>query len=85
MLLCSLCDAEYLAQYEERNSVDNSMEGYKIDVNAVLELFKASHVKIFPEEEVLDKLNSWTSHFLREELSTFMTNDLQNVFKEVYS
>ncbi|XP_039113755.1 ent-kaur-16-ene synthase, chloroplastic-like [Dioscorea cayenensis subsp. rotundata] len=75
--------SEYLAQYEERNSVDNSMEGYKIDVNAVLELFKASHVKIFPPEEVLDKLNSWTSHFLREELSTFMTNDLQNVFKEV--
>ena len=61
------------------------MEGYKVDVNAVLELYKASQVKVLLEEEVLDKLNSWTSSYLREELSTYMTNDLQNVFKEVYS
>lgn len=61
------------------------MEGYLKDVNAVLELYKASQVKIFAEEKVLDKLKSWTSHFLREELSTYMTNDHRNVFKEVHS
>ncbi|KAH7654576.1 Ent-kaurene synthase protein [Dioscorea alata] len=75
--------SEYLAQYDEKSTFDNSMEGYLKDVNAVLELYKASQVKIFAEEEVLDKLKSWTSHFLREELSTYMTNDHRNVFKEV--
>ncbi|KAM0950838.1 putative ent-kaurene synthase [Dioscorea sansibarensis] len=75
--------SENLAKYDERSSFDHSMERYKEDVNAVLELYKASQVKVLLEEEVLDKLNSWTSSYLREELSTYMTNDLQNVFKEV--
>lgn len=84
-LTCWFCGAEYLAQYDEKSTFDNSMEGYLKDVNAVLELYKASQVKIFAEEKVLDKLKSWTSHFLREELSTYMTNDHRNVFKEVHS
>ncbi|KAJ0975930.1 hypothetical protein J5N97_017895 [Dioscorea zingiberensis] len=74
--------SEYLVQYDERNSFENSIQGYLKDMIAVLELYKASQVKILPEEEVLDKLNSWASCFLREELSNLRTSELQSVFQE---
>ncbi|CAI0374030.1 unnamed protein product, partial [Linum tenue] len=44
----------------------NSLEGYLNDKTAVLELHKASQI-IFPEEPILEELNSWTMNFLKQE------------------
>ncbi|XP_007022741.2 PREDICTED: ent-kaur-16-ene synthase, chloroplastic isoform X1 [Theobroma cacao] len=47
----------------------NSLGGYLKDLGAALELFRASQMMIHPDEQVLEKQNSWTSHFLKQELS----------------
>ncbi|CAI0379007.1 unnamed protein product [Linum tenue] len=44
----------------------NSLEGYLKDKTAVLELHKASQI-IYPEEPILEELNSWTMNFLKQE------------------
>ncbi|CAI0437435.1 unnamed protein product [Linum tenue] len=44
----------------------NSLEGYLNDKTAVLELHKASQI-IYPEEPILEELNSWTMNFLKQE------------------
>ncbi|OMP00169.1 hypothetical protein CCACVL1_03450 [Corchorus capsularis] len=48
----------------------SSLGGYLKDSDAVLELFRASEMIIYPDELVLEKQNSWTSHFLKQELSS---------------
>ncbi|XWS27629.1 hypothetical protein CRYUN_Cryun26dG0134000 [Craigia yunnanensis] len=48
----------------------NSLGGYLKDLDAALELFRASQMIIHPDEQVLKKQNSWTSHFLKQELSS---------------
>lgn len=51
------------------------------DIGAALELFRASKLIIRPDESVLEKLNLWTSQFLRQELSN---NSIQaNISQEV--
>ncbi|XWS16726.1 hypothetical protein CRYUN_Cryun33cG0002500 [Craigia yunnanensis] len=47
----------------------NWLGGYLKDLGAALELFRASQMIIHPDEQVLKKQNSWTSHFLKQELS----------------
>ncbi|KAK7243760.1 hypothetical protein RIF29_38571 [Crotalaria pallida] len=59
-----------LYQYLEDN-FENSLKGYLKDIGAVLELYKASQVIIYPEESVLVRLNSWTGHLLKQESSHF--------------
>lgn len=59
--LSHLCDANYF---------NNTLQGYLKDVDAVLELYKASQVKILPNEETLDKLGSWSRSFLKQALAT---------------
>ncbi|KAJ4823448.1 hypothetical protein Tsubulata_044002 [Turnera subulata] len=46
----------------------NSLDGYLMDTRAALELYHASQI-IYPDEWILEKQNSWTSHFLKQELS----------------
>ncbi|XP_022734361.1 ent-kaur-16-ene synthase, chloroplastic [Durio zibethinus] len=46
-----------------------SLGGYLKDLDAVLELFRASQMIIHSDEQVLEKQNLWTSHFLKQELS----------------
>lgn len=48
----------------------NTLQGYLKDVNTVLELYKASQIKIYPNEQGLDKLASWSRMFLKEALIT---------------
>lgn len=64
------CDADALTQFGDASFFFNSIHGHLKDVKTVLELYKASQIKILPNELVLDKIGSWTSNFLREELST---------------
>lgn len=40
------------------------------DISAVLELYRASQITIYPDESVLEKQQFWTSHFLKQELSS---------------
>ncbi|XP_028755308.1 ent-kaur-16-ene synthase, chloroplastic-like [Neltuma alba] len=52
----------------------NSLLGYLRDVEAVLELRKASHIVLHSNDLVLEELNSWTQHFLEEYLSSSSKN-----------
>lgn len=47
----------------------NCLGGYLKDFGASLELFKASQI-IYPDEYVLENINSWTSRFLNHGLSS---------------
>ncbi|WOL15866.1 hypothetical protein Cni_G24647 [Canna indica] len=59
-----------LSQLSDVNYFNNTLEGYLKDVNAVLELYKASQVKILPNEESLDNLGSWSRTFLKQASTT---------------
>ncbi|XP_054814994.1 ent-kaur-16-ene synthase, chloroplastic-like isoform X4 [Prosopis cineraria] len=52
----------------------NTLQGYLKDVEAVLELHKASHIVSNSNDSVLDELNTWTGHFLHEYLSSSSRN-----------
>ncbi|XP_054791996.1 ent-kaurene synthase 5, chloroplastic-like [Prosopis cineraria] len=52
----------------------NTVQGYLKDVEAVLELHKASHIALHSSDLVLEELNFWTGHFLEEYLSTSSRN-----------
>ncbi|XP_054793734.1 ent-kaurene synthase 1, chloroplastic-like isoform X2 [Prosopis cineraria] len=52
----------------------NTLQGYLKDVEAVLELHKASHIVLHSSDLVLEELNFWTGHFLEEYLSTSSRN-----------
>lgn len=72
-----------LARFAEAEHFNNSMQGHLKDINAVLQLYKASQVKILANEQVLEKLNSWSRRFLEEELSKNATHGYEYVYKEV--
>ncbi|KAM7252158.1 hypothetical protein ACFE04_024041 [Oxalis oulophora] len=57
--------SESLSRFAEG---DGSLEGQLKDVGAILELYRASQLIIYPDESVLEKQNSWTGNFLRQEL-----------------
>ncbi|KAH9677046.1 Ent-kaur-16-ene synthase [Citrus sinensis] len=59
-----------LTQFAEDNQFCNSLKGYLKDISAVLELYRASQITIYPDESVLEKQQFWTSHFLKQELSS---------------
>ncbi|GMJ10516.1 GA REQUIRING 2, ENT-KAURENE SYNTHASE 1, ARABIDOPSIS THALIANA ENT-KAURENE SYNTHASE 1 [Hibiscus trionum] len=64
----------------------NSLRGYLKDLDAVIELFKASQMIIHPNEQFLEKQVSWTSHFLKRELSngsTYAYKHTQNIIHKV--
>ncbi|KAB2044639.1 hypothetical protein ES319_D01G104900v1 [Gossypium barbadense] len=60
--------SEALAGFAEEHFF-NSLGGYLKDLDAVVELFRASQMIIHPNEQLLEKHISWTSHFLKQELS----------------
>ncbi|KAH9646275.1 Ent-kaur-16-ene synthase [Citrus sinensis] len=59
-----------LTQFAEDNQFFNSLKGHLKDIRAVLELYRASQITIYPDESVLEKQQFWTSHFLKQELSS---------------
>ncbi|XP_008809130.1 ent-kaur-16-ene synthase, chloroplastic isoform X1 [Phoenix dactylifera] len=72
-----------LTQFGDSSFFFNSIQGHLKDMKTVLELYKASQIKILPMEQILDKLGSWSSNFLREELSTNSEHGLQVLSQEV--
>ncbi|GAV70224.1 Terpene_synth domain-containing protein/Terpene_synth_C domain-containing protein [Cephalotus follicularis] len=62
--------SDLLSQLSEEHKFFNLLGGYLKDMDAVLEVYRASEIIIHPEELVLEKTNSWTSNFLRERLSS---------------
>nr|ARI45598.1 ent-kaurene synthase (ent-kaur-16-ene synthase) [Cocos nucifera] len=75
--------SDALTQFGDLNFFFNSIQGHLKDMKTVLELYKASQIKILPNERVLDKIGSWSSNFLREELSTNSEDGLQVLSQEV--
>ncbi|WOL15863.1 ent-kaur-16-ene synthase, chloroplastic-like [Canna indica] len=63
-------NVDCLSQLSDENYFNNTLEGYLKDANAVSELYKASQVKILPNEECLDNLGSWSRMFLKQALAT---------------
>lgn len=61
----------------------NSVKGHLRDVSTVLELYKASQIKLLSNEPVLDKVESWSSCYLRKEFATGVTQQLDAVSEEV--
>ncbi|KAG6514687.1 hypothetical protein ZIOFF_025057 [Zingiber officinale] len=62
--------SDCLSRLNDEHYFNNTLQGYRKDVNVVLELYKASQIKIFPNEKGLDKLASWSRMFLKEALIT---------------
>ncbi|XP_042386086.1 ent-kaur-16-ene synthase, chloroplastic-like [Zingiber officinale] len=74
--------SDCLSRLVDEDYFNNALQGYK-DVNTVLELYKTSQIKIFPNEQGLDKLASWSRMFLKEVLSTNRNLGHQIDLKEV--
>lgn len=64
--------SEPLTEFAEEHFF-NSLGGHLKDLGAPLELYRASQMTIHPDDQVLEKHKSWTSHFLKEELSSGST------------
>ncbi|XP_077244398.1 terpenoid cyclases/Protein prenyltransferases superfamily protein isoform X2 [Tasmannia lanceolata] len=60
--------SDALAQFAEEDLFFNSLGGHLKDMGTVLELYRASQTIAFPNELVLEKINHWSSHFLKQEL-----------------
>ncbi|PIA47659.1 hypothetical protein AQUCO_01400341v1 [Aquilegia coerulea] len=59
--------SDALAQFGEEG-FSNTLEGYLNDTGAVLELYRASQF-VFPDELFLEEQKTWSSKFLKQELS----------------
>ncbi|XP_008447074.1 ent-kaur-16-ene synthase, chloroplastic isoform X4 [Cucumis melo] len=60
--------SDQLTQFSE-DLFPNCLGGHLKDFGASLELFKASQIIIYPDEFILENINSWTSRFLNHGLS----------------
>ncbi|PSR92592.1 Ent-kaur-16-ene synthase [Actinidia chinensis var. chinensis] len=58
-----------LTQIDEGKHEFSIPAGHQKDINAALELYRASQIIIYPDESALDEQHSWSSHFLKEKLN----------------
>ncbi|XP_022147909.1 ent-kaur-16-ene synthase, chloroplastic isoform X2 [Momordica charantia] len=61
--------SDQLTQFSE-DLFSNCLGGYLKDFGSSLELFKASQIIIYPDESILENINSWTNSFLSHGLSS---------------
>ncbi|KAK6930394.1 Terpene synthase, metal-binding domain [Dillenia turbinata] len=62
--------SDVLTRFVEKDQYLDSLKGqYKDDTTAVLELFKASQLVIYPNESALEEQNAWSRQFLQQKLS----------------
>ncbi|KAK9088194.1 hypothetical protein Scep_027276 [Stephania cephalantha] len=61
--------SDVLAQFADEKKFSSTIGGYVKDLGTVLELFRASQIMIFPDELILEKLNSWSRQFLKQQVS----------------
>nr|BCU04851.1 diterpene synthase [Leersia perrieri] len=60
--------SDMLAHFSEGSRFSNSVQSSLNDTKALLELYKASKVRILEDECTLDKIGSWTAEQLRQQL-----------------
>ncbi|KAK9152575.1 hypothetical protein Sjap_000055 [Stephania japonica] len=60
--------SDALSDFDEQGKFFSSVEGSTSVIGAVLELYRASQIMILPNEHTLEKMHSWTSHFLKQQL-----------------
>ncbi|KAF3339808.1 ent-kaur-16-ene synthase [Carex littledalei] len=75
--------SDLLMKFKEASSFHDSMQGYLRDLRPVIEIYKASQTKLFPNEDVLNKINSWSSILLKEEISTEPISHDRTISQEV--
>ncbi|XP_038976928.1 ent-kaur-16-ene synthase, chloroplastic-like [Phoenix dactylifera] len=75
--------SDALSQFGDASFFFSSIQGHLKDMKTVLELYKASQIKILPNEQVLDELGSLSSNILREALSPNSEHGLQVLSQEV--
>ena len=77
------CCIDALAQFIDVNRFNNTVQGHLRDMSTVLELYKASQIKILPKEPVLDKIESWSTCYLKEKFSMDAIRRLDAISEEV--
>ncbi|WCJ40673.1 Ent-kaurene synthase chloroplastic [Euphorbia peplus] len=62
--------SDSLAEFEKKEIFYHSSaaSAHEIDTKSILELFRASQMKILQNEPILDRIYDWTSIFLRDQL-----------------
>ncbi|KAJ3693507.1 hypothetical protein LUZ60_008987 [Juncus effusus] len=62
--------SDILSQFGEADKFCYSKDGYLRNMKPIVELYKASQIKIFPNEEILENLASWSKEILKTEISS---------------
>ncbi|XP_072963558.1 ent-kaur-16-ene synthase, chloroplastic-like isoform X2 [Typha angustifolia] len=75
--------SDVLSHLGEAEKFYDSVQGHLKDMKTVVELYKASQIKISPNDEVLDKLHCWSSSLLKTELSASSNHGSRGTFEEV--
>ncbi|KAJ6792690.1 ent-kaur-16-ene synthase, chloroplastic isoform X1 [Iris pallida] len=74
--------SDALVSFDEVDHFNNSLQGHLRDTTTVIELFKASQIKISANDTTLQKVNSWSSSYLKE-LSTGLIQHPDVILGEV--
>lgn len=72
-------DLDQLAPYVDQVYFFDTVSLQMTGVATVLELYKASHIRLYEEESTLENLHAWTSKFLKQQLlsKTILDKQLQ--------
>ncbi|KAK6933935.1 Terpene synthase, N-terminal domain, partial [Dillenia turbinata] len=74
--------SDLLTQFAEEDQYLDSLEGQYDETSAVLELFRASQLAIYPSDWALERQNSWSQEFLQRKLHNGSIRD-DNLRKQV--
>ncbi|KAK6933936.1 Terpene synthase, metal-binding domain [Dillenia turbinata] len=74
--------SDLLTQFGEQDQYIDSLEGQYDEASAVLELFRASQLVIYPSDSALERQNSWSQEFLQRKLNNGSIRD-DNLRKQV--
>ncbi|KAJ1272726.1 hypothetical protein BS78_06G224500 [Paspalum vaginatum] len=66
--------SDELSHVAEVSSVSKSLQGYLSDTKSVLELYKASNVRLSENDFILDRIGSWSGNLLKDKLCSNMVH-----------
>uniref|UniRef100_A0A0D3G080 Ent-kaurene synthase n=1 Tax=Oryza barthii TaxID=65489 RepID=A0A0D3G080_9ORYZ len=72
-----------LCHIAEVSDFHSSHQGYLSDTRTLLELYKASEVRVADNEFILDRIGSWSGRLLKEQLSSGALQRTSSIFEEV--
>lgn len=61
--------ADALVDFVDQEHFFGTVSPQFTNVGTIVQLYRASQVAIFPDEPILDKINAWTSTFLKHQYS----------------